>query len=355
VKVCIIGQSDKKYLPFVTRYTNFLDQHNIAYDIIYWQQEESNEKKEPNEYYFTHPLKESFIQKWIAYQKFNKFVISLLKKENYDRIIVLTTVPCVLLRKYLLTHYENRYLLDIRDYTFEKYTIYRKLVDKLISKSAFTTISSKGFLDFLSESEKIVVNHNVNFINQEKRTTADLKERQVINISFLGKVRYFDENCALLDNLKNTFRYQLWYIGKPEAECDIPSFCKDKEITNVSFVEKYSNEQKPELYQNIDMINSIYDHDSLTATTAIPHRLYEACIFKKPILSSKQTYLGEIIEEYGLGVVVNVLNDNVLSILNQYIDTFDPHLFVENCNRFLDDVRNDEAILYQRLEDFIKA
>ncbi len=41
------------------------------------------------------------------------------------------------------------------------------------------------------------------------------------------------------------------------------------------------------------MINSIYGNDSLEVTTALPNRLYEACMFKKPIISSRDTYLGE--------------------------------------------------------------
>ncbi|WMJ24273.1 hypothetical protein RBG61_06305 [Paludicola sp. MB14-C6] len=354
MKVCIIGQTDKKYLPYVTRYTDFLSQHDIAYDIIYWQQEDLTIHSEPNEYYFKEPLREGFYKKLQSYHRFRNFIIPILQNGNYDRIIVLTTIPCILLRKYLLKNYQNRYLFDIRDYTFEKYGFYRKWVNQLIDHSALTTISSRGFLDFLTSNDKIVVNHNVSFFDQEKTTALDLKQKQVINISFLGKVRYFDENCSLLTKLKNTFRYQLWYIGKPEIECDLPTFCKDNEITNVSFVENYANEQKPILYENIDIINSIYDEYALTATTALPHRLYEACIFKKPILSSKQTYLGEIIAKYGLGVVVNVLNDDVLSILDKYVDTFDPDQFIENCNRFLADVRNDEVTLYERLEAFIK-
>lgn len=354
MKVCIIGQADKQYLPYVNRYTEFFKRHNIPYDIIYWQQEEHAPLSESNEFYFTKPLKGDFFEKWSGYLQYRKYVLSILEKGNYDRIISLTTLPCFLLRKYLLENYKNRYLLDIRDYTFEKYKYYRDWVHRLVANSFITTISSKGFLDFLPKSDKIIMNHNVHFWEEEKNAAINLKERQVINLCFLGKVRYFDENCLLLDQMKNTFRYQLWYIGKPVPDCDIPEYCKQHNINNVSFIEKYTDEQKPILYENIDIINSIYDKDDIKAAMALPHRLYEACIFKKPILSSKQTYLGELIAEYGLGLVVDIEKDDVLSLLNEYVNTFNPAQFTKNCNRFLNEVRADETILYQKLESFIQ-
>ena len=106
MKVCIIGQADKQYLPYVNRYTEFFKRHNIPYDIIYWQQEEHAPLSESNEFYFTKPLKGGFFEKWSRYLQYRKYVLSILEKENYDRIILLTTLPCFLLRKYLLKNYK---------------------------------------------------------------------------------------------------------------------------------------------------------------------------------------------------------------------------------------------------------
>ena len=123
---------------------------------------------------------------------------------------------------------------------------------------------------------------------------------------------------------------------------------------SVSFVGKYDNSQKPELYKNIDIINSIYGDDSLEVTTALPNRLYEACLFKKPIISSKGTYLGQIIEQYHLGVAVDVERDDVRKILDDYIEGFDCEKFLESCRRFLDVIKTDELRLYEALTQFIK-
>ncbi|MEG1028063.1 MAG: hypothetical protein RSE07_05175, partial [Oscillospiraceae bacterium] len=114
------------------------------------------------------------------------------------------------------------------------------------------------------------------------------------------------------------------------------------------------NDQKPELYKNIDVINSIYGDTSLEVTTALPNRLYEACLFKKPIISSKKTYLGEVIALYNLGIVVDVEKDDVLPMINDYVKNFDVSNFKKGCQDFINDVKNDEKIIYSKLDEFIK-
>lgn len=353
MKVCIIGHTERNYLPYMERYVNFFKENKIKHDIICWQREKNELKAAKNEYRYYEEPKEGAFNKIRSYFRFRKFVINLLEKNKYDKVIVLTTVPCIALKKYLLKNYDNRYLFDFRDYSFEKFSPYKKTVDKLIDHSELTTISSKGFLDFLNDSDKIVMNHNFNF-SDNINTTTNLKEKSVLNIGFIGGVRYYEENTALIDKLKNAFRYQLWYIGQPIKSCDLKSYCNENAVTNVSFIGKFDNKQKPQLYKNVDIINSIYGNDSLEVTTALPNRLYEACLYKKPIISSKGTYLGEIIDQYNLGLVVDVEHDDVLTMLNEYVEAFDSNEFLQGCESFLEDVKKDEEILYSKLREFIK-
>lgn len=353
MKVCIIGHTERNYLPFMERYVDFFEENNVAYDIICWQREETNVAAKENEYNFFEEPKEGMWNKLRAYARYRKFVIDILKQNQYDKLIVLTTVPAVALSKYLRKNFKDKYIFDFRDYSFERFGPYKRMVDNLINHSEFTTISSKGFMDFLSENNKIIMNHNVSFTDTIS-TTSDLKEKGVLNIGFVGGVRYYEENVALIEKLKNEFRYQLWYIGQPIKSCDLEGYCKANEITNASFVGKYDNSQKPELYKTIDIINSIYGDDSLEVTTALPNRLYEACLFKKPIISSKGTYLGEVIDKYNLGLVIDVEHDDVLTMLNDYVSGFDPNEFLQGCESFLEDIKKDDEILYAKLREFIQ-
>lgn len=352
MKVCIIAHVEQTYIPYINRYISFFKKNNIDYDIICWQREEANIPEKDNEYNYFEASKTGIAAKILSYSRYKKFVIDIVNKNKYDKLIVLTTVLAVSLHHFLIKKYKERYLFDIRDYTFERLLPYKNIVDKLIKNSALTTISSKGFMDFLEPSPKIAINHNMSFTKSVKEPV-DIQNKQVINIGFVGQVRYYEENVLLIKMLKNTFKYQLWYIGQPTPNCDLESYCAQKEITNVSFVGKYNNEQKPELYKSIDIVNSIYGDDSLEVTTALPNRLYEACLFKKPIISSKKTFLGEVIHQYRLGLVVDVEHDNVLELLDDYIKHFNQKEFSEGCNKFIADVARDDEILYNRLQSFI--
>lgn len=354
MKVCIIGHTERNYLPYMEKYIRFFEENGVEYDVVCWQREERPRLIPEGDLNFYEEAKEGAGNKVRSYLRFRKHILRVLEAGQYDKLIVLTTVPALFLRGCLKKQYKGRYLFDFRDYSHERFSPYRRLVEELIRDSELTTISSKGFLDFLAPAENIVVNHNINYW-EPVETLPDLKEKQVINIGFVGGVRYFDENTCLIDKLKNTFRYQLWYIGKPHADCDLQSYCAQQEVTNVSFVGKFDNAQKPELYRSIDMINSIYGNDSLEVTTALPNRLYEACLFKKPIISSKGTYLGEVIQQYGLGLALDAEADDVLGLLNDYVDHFDPEAFLAGCERFLALVQQDEEKLYQALRRFIGA
>lgn len=352
MKVCIIGHTERNYLPYMEKYVRFFEENGVDYTIVCWQREEHPDAENPRQKDYFEAEQPGAYHKIRSYLRFKKYVLSVLKEGNFDRIVVLTTVPAVFLKGVLTRQYAGKYLFDIRDYSFEGFPPYRAIVNSLIRKSAFTTISSEGFYSFLDENEKIVMNHNITW-NEPAENPPALKEKQVISIGFVGGVRYFEENTALIEKLKNTFRYQLWYIGKPAPGCDLESYCKANGVTNASFIGKYRNEQKPELYRTIDMINSIYGSDSLEVTTALPNRLYEACLFQKPIISSKGTYLGDVIEHFQLGLAIDVENDDVKALLDNYVEQFDPADFSAGCSTFLQLVRGDEEKLKQKLNEFI--
>ena len=122
MKICIIGHTERNYLPYVEKYTQYFDENAVDYDIICWQREERPASKEPNEYHYFEEAKEGAVNKIRSYLRYKKYVIRILEKNNYDKVIILTTVPAIFLKSYLHTHFKNRYLFDFRDYSFEKFS-----------------------------------------------------------------------------------------------------------------------------------------------------------------------------------------------------------------------------------------
>ena len=86
----------------------------------------------------------------------------VLKRNSYDFLIICTTIPAILLFDVLVKKYHKRFLLDIRDYTYEGIKLYRYLEKKLISSAGLTAISSKGFFEWLPcVGDNYVLTHNI--------------------------------------------------------------------------------------------------------------------------------------------------------------------------------------------------
>ena len=352
MKIGLIGFSTRNYIPYIEYYENIFKSNNISYECIFWDRfNNDNTKKKSNEYTIHVVCKPGMnkLRKIFPMYKFKMELERIIEKEQYTHLVVLTTVPGVLIWKKLLAGFKNKYILDILDYSYEKYSWYRKIVEQLIANSYFTAISSNGFKTFLPQSDKIITCHNIGNKFSEEKEIGDLKNKEKIIIGFVGGVRYFDENCKFIQIFANNPKYQLYYIGKRNLDCDLEGYCKRNNIKNVVFKGEFKNEDKPEIYRKIDFINAIYGNKSLEVTTALPNRLYDGILFKKPIIASEGTYLGDVVDEYGLGIVININKPtkNIIEKFDKYINNFDGVNFVKKCQEF------KEKIFFEQ-DNFLK-
>ncbi|MDO5379595.1 MAG: hypothetical protein Q4E98_01820 [Acidaminococcaceae bacterium] len=354
MKVLIVGFHPRGHVPYVAYYEEILKEKSIKYDCIFWDRFSNGDtEKNDNEYtlHIACTLGGNRFKKILPMIKYYFEVKKILDSGDYTHIVILSTLPAVLLSRQLLSSYKSKYILDIRDYTYEKYKFYKNIVKNLINNSFFTCISSKGFLQFLEKSPKIVFCHNITNQNDEIKNCECLKDKNKIVIGFVGGIRYFNENTKLITSLDNN-KFYFKYIGRCHIDCDLESYCIKNKINNVEFQGIFDNSEKPNIYKNIDIINSIYGNYSLEVTTAVPNRLYDTLLFKKPIIVSKGTYLAEIVGEYKLGIIIDVHKDNVNDILIKYIKEFDNIAFEENVNILLQKIKLEQNIFQKKINDF---
>ena len=291
MKFLIVAFHPRSMTPYAKQYEDAIMKAGQDYDILFWDRFSNAplEKKE-NEFIFHRicTLGGNRLKKIYPFYLFRSTLKQIIKNGQYDKIIILNTMPGFLLHDILLDKYDNKFILDIRDYTYEKYSFYLNTVHKLIDHSYFTTISSQGFKRFLGENDKLVINHNISNLDEIVSTPTLRKEKEKINVGFVGAVRYFSENATLLQDLKDT-KYHLIFNGREAADCHLEEFCQDEKISNVEFSGAFQNEEKPYLYQRIDIINSLYGNMKIEVQSSLPNRLYDALIFKKPIIATEQT------------------------------------------------------------------
>lgn len=357
MKIGIITFSNRNNMPYLKYYEEILKKEKIPYECVFWDRFTDNNIEKKNNEYTLH-IKclpgGNKIGKIIPMFKYKYIVERIIANEKYTHLIVLTTLPAVLLKKSLLKNFKDKYILDIRDYTYEKYSFYKKIVDELVDNSYFTSISSKGFLEFLNANEKIVSCHNISNTEFTVNYSKDLKNKKHITIGFVGNIRYFKENCKFIDALANSPKYSLIYIGRENIDCNLKDYCKRKNIKNVIFFGEYKNEDKPIIYQNIDLINSVYGDNSLEVSTLLPNRLYDGLLLKKPIIATKGTYLGKLITNRNLGLSINLNNNFVETNIDNYVNKFDSKKFNLSCNEFLEKIKIEQKQYFQKILSFVK-
>jgi hypothetical protein len=352
MKICIITYDEYLNIPYIKKYETMLQKRNISYDIILWNRRDGIFDKQENHLIFNQYVSRSKWSKVIPFIKWRKFTLSILKQNKYDKLIILTTVPGILISNYILKHYEENYLLDIRDFTYENFHLYKKQVERLVTKSYITTLSSKGFYNWMKTSDKLSITHNITNYSQFNYVYKPFFQKNRVTIAFVGGIRYYDENIKIIQQLSNNSKILLKYVGKVHPKCDLQSYCIKNGITNVIFEPSYDNDQKPHIYQDIDLINAIYGYKTLEVSTALPNKLYDCIIYRKPIVVSKYTYLERLVNEYHLGVAIDIDKESIKESIDNYMISFNEEQFLAGCHNFLKIVISEEKELMEKIEEF---
>ena len=345
MKVLIFDSTVLEQAPYIKYYERELVAKNIAYNICTWD-------KYSDAKITTDGCVITIHQKWhLGKRKYFDFIsVSRKLKEiidngHYTHLILVNTIWAMLLRHTLLSHFRNRYILDVRDYKCETITGYQFFLKDIINNSFFTTISSDGFREFLPKSAKIITNHNITNIKSAFKLPSLCANKKHVSIGFFGYIRYKKENELLIHKMGGNRRFSLFYRGVYAENCRLDKMSEIK-YSNVNFGGPFNNDDKPVLYKNVDMIHSIYGNEDLATSTLLPNRLYDAIIFKKPLLVSPHTYLAHVVEKYNLGVSIDLNNPNFMLELNKYIASFDELKFINGAIAFTEIVNMQQMIFF---------
>jgi hypothetical protein len=354
MKIAIIISSNtfKSHLNY---YFNFLDQHNIEYDVICWNRRMIDE---PGAYAYNFSQDESkgYFYRFYSYLGYKKFVIDCLKRNCYDRIIISTIAIAILLYPYLKKHYRNKYLFDIRDYSLILYFTWF-ILNKVIDNSSATVISSPGFKNWLPKSSKYYIAHNfpfeqtngiVKFITEEQRFS---QNSELFEIATIGSLRDFEANKVIIDAFQGGNEFKLNFIGTGPAYDSIKNHVMRNDISNTFFYGFYHKEDEFELLETSDIINNFTNTD-LNSRTLLTNRFYLSVVLGIPMIVRFGTYQAELCERYNLGCVLDPHKDIKDQFIN-FTTTFKYNEYMKGCKDFLKVVENDTKNLDIYLLDFV--
>ena len=353
---------DRAATPYLSKYERILQELNLNYEVLFWDRENYTPKPSVQINGREITLKLNCyrgIKKIYSFLQWSKKIKQILKSKKYSGLIVLSTMPGFLLYSYIKRQYSGKFVFDIRDYTMEANSLFKRRVMSLIRASSLAPISSKGFMKWLDSAPQIMVNHNIT-IEQANDFAPPTFKKGTIRFSFVGNVRLDLQTEELMKKMGHDTRFEQHYFGRVIPSCKIEEMAKNNNVKNLYLHGSFNASDKPHIYQQTDLINTVYanaERDDLIPlgdSTPLPNRLYDAIVFYRPLVTSRGTYLAELSDQYHLGVNINSFDSDVLEQIKKYVDTFDPLDFKLGCDQLREIVFSEELAFQEKIKEILK-
>lgn len=349
MKIALICPSNLLFMPYVESYINVLKEIDVAYHIINWDRFGIEKHSE----FVYRDSKVGHQRGGLDYIKYSRFIVKILNKEKYDKIIVFGIQLVFFLKERLIKRYQNDYVVDIRD---NNKAINFFNIGRVIRNSAITVLSSPGYKEWLPKSDKYIIQHNTMIHNQDELRNASsyFKEGKKISIGYIGALRDLKINIDLIESLKHNQFIQLNYHGEGDISNDISQYVFENDIKNVILTGRFERNEENALYYENDFINVLRYNDSINNKTALPNRLYNSVKFCKPMLAFEGTQLAEIIKNYDLGLVIKSFQ-NLEDLIRKYINEFDSYKYEKGRISFLEKILKENNEFSVNIKNFVLA
>lgn len=216
---------------------------------------------------------------------------------------------------------------------FLAYKVINYLENKITNKLSGLIVSSSGFSNYYFKKgikENIFEFENIpDFYKVDKLENDDFGYNGKVDIGrpkigFVGKFRHY-KNYLPIIKLAHEREIYFFVFG-----IDLHNQLKITREIHFYGEYTYKYEELRKIYSSFDITAIIYP-DIGNHKYALPNKLYESIFFKKPILASKGTYLGKIVEDYRIGEVVELNKpdtyklkiDKIIKNYQNYLDNIE--------------------------------
>jgi hypothetical protein len=323
----------------------------VEFEVIYWDRKDIEEVNNFKTHAFKYCIDDSQnkFKKLLPFISFRQFVKRVIKSQQYDFLLVLGTIPAVLLYNLLLKKYRGKFILDIRDMTYEHLAIYRYFASRLIKGSGLTCISSEGFKKALDPNAQYVVSHNTPSKDYlDVRETGRRHAEGKIRISFLGLIRNPKLNLRLIDIFGQDERFEIYYHGYgSEVISELTLYCNENNYDNIHFTGPYRPQEKEELIEQAHIIHNVYENDRVM-TLATSNKYYDGLIYRIPQIVLKGSHMSELINSY-VGLSIDLDNPDVAEEIYLWYKGLDWEEFDHSCTKALIKIRIDDLIFENKV------
>lgn len=349
-KVLLIGDSPLSDSPYIKSYIELLERNSIPYDLLFWNRHLDSTEQLLENYIPYNRFTDNnypFWRRLYNIRKFACFASRWMSKNSYACVVVFTIAHALFLGHSLQKKYHKKYVFDIRDYSpLCKVRYFYKKVEHIIENSAYTVVSSAGFLRWLPQNGmcRYIEAHNTTksmldtYLDAGRITTIPSGGLE-LKILTIGQISYYDSQECFVNHLANCDGFALSFVGAGPASEHLKEYVQEKEIRNVSFSGRYEKKDEVSIVKPYHMINIWLKH-SLNADSCMANRFYLSVQLRKPMIVAKGSHQGELCERFGLGVVLDE-NDNFAEKIRAWWNNYQADKYEEGCQAFLKTVIMD--------------
>lgn len=356
MKIGILLPTNVYFAPYSRIYTDIYDEANIAYDIIYFDKR-NLEEKAAHRFKASLSSTDGMLKRLWGYLRYARFLCKVIKAEKYDRLIVCGPQIGIFLYPFLKRHFKGKFILDYRDLSIEQR--FMSIYEKLLGISAYNVISSPGFKRCLPDGHDYLLSHNFSIellkeaLNEEGEGPSKPKLHEgKIQVLTIGGIRDFEQNAAVMTALANNDKFETAYIGRGEEGADVKlrELAEKENIKNVFFSGFYKKEDEPGIIENATFLNIFYPR-KMSHDTALSNRFYSSLIFRKPMITTYDTIQGDYAESYKIGIAIKDTKD-LARALTDYIENYDHQTYERNRKALLQSFLNDYEIFKKAVIEF---
>ena len=353
MKIGLIISANIWFCPYLHIYTKILDKKHINYDIVSWDRSGMDGEQGIQ---FHSSLQRNRIEKFISFLLYTRFIKKVIRKENYDKLIIFGPKLGIFLSGFLKRKFDKRYIFDYRDLSIEQNRIFNSKFVEVLKNSVAIFISSPGFKRYLPKGFNYVISHNFDIdkvisSHQIHSNSTDTMVKEKIKILTIGGIRDYVSNEEVIRALANNEKFELYFVGKGQESDNLKKYVEVHNIKNVFFHGYYKKEEEADFIKKTDFIN-IYYPKVKTHETALSNRFYNALIFNKPMLVTANSIQGDYVEKYNLGLSVDDCIDLDKKII-EYLSSEQVKHIQENSLHLLDLFAKDYHVFEKIVLDFL--
>lgn len=356
-KVCIISAVDLSRMTMISVYTDYLEKHNIQYDIIYvdkYKDESPFNASSLIAYNIDRYSNSILPVKFMHFWKMRGFLRKALESGNYDFAIVWGELAAFLFSDILKKKMYKRYCLNIRDYFYNELFPVKARLKEAVQGSAFCTVSSDAYLKYLPAAGNYIFLHSLNkkIISSLKPRTGLQSMNEPIRILYIGLIARLPYAFKLIDELGNDKRFKLIFAGIGVE--NIEKYIANKNYTNIVTYGPFPQSETAKYLENADVLYNLYGYGNKHFDTALSIKLYYAIYMHLPIMVFEGTHTKETAQQCGLAFTLDRDDYNDIgNRLYNYYHSLNLTEISEKCNNYMNKIEESHLKLQYCLDNIL--